>query len=130
VIVADASAVGDFLLDFPNAAAIRAVLAEHSTIHVPEHFHIEVISMLRRRALRGELDEPRRAQALSDLCELRVVRYAATELLPRAWELRERLSAYDAAYLALAHELDLTLITCDAALAGVARAEGRLVELG
>jgi predicted nucleic acid-binding protein len=130
VIVADASAVGDFLLDFPNAAAIRAVLAEHSTIHVPEHFHIEVISMLRRRALHGELDEPRRAQALSDLRELRVVRYADIELLPRVWELHERLSAYDAAYLALAHELDLALITCDAALAEVARGEGRLVELG
>ena len=46
------------------------------TIHVPEHFHVKVISMLRRHALRGELAARRRAEALSDLRELRIVRYS------------------------------------------------------
>lgn len=128
MIVADASAVGEILLDRPAAPAIRALLAEHSTLHAPEHFHLEVISMLRRWTLRGELGERRRAQALGELRGLRVVRYPVVELLDAVWELRERLSAYDAAYLALARELGLSLLTSDAALAQAARAEGCLAE--
>jgi predicted nucleic acid-binding protein len=128
VIVLDASAIGDVLLDKPRAPAIRSVLTKHSAIHVPEHFHVEVISMLRRHALRGELGERRRTQALSDLRELRVVRYSVLELLDAVWELRERLSVYDAAYLALARRLGLALLTCDEGLATAARAEGRLAE--
>jgi predicted nucleic acid-binding protein len=129
VIVADASAIGDVLLDNRHAPSARAVLAGHSTIHVPEHFHVELLSMLRRHALRGELGDRRRAQALSDLRELRVMRYSVVKLLDAVWELRERLSAYDAAYLALARELGLSLLTSDAGLAQAARAEGRWAEL-
>jgi predicted nucleic acid-binding protein len=129
VIVADASAIGDVLLDNRHALAIRAVLVEHSTVHAPEHFHVEVISLLRSHALRGELGERRRAQALSTLGELRVVRYSVSELSDAVWELRDRLSAYDAAYLALARRLGLSLLTRDGGLAKAARAEGRLVEL-
>lgn len=39
-------------------------------------------------------------------------------LLQRIWELRDNLTAYDAAYVALAERLDATLITCDGKLAG------------
>ena len=41
----------------------------------------------------------------------------------------DRLSAYDAAYLALASRLGLSLITSDRGLAEAARAEGRLADL-
>jgi predicted nucleic acid-binding protein len=129
LIVADTSAIGEVLLDRPLAPAIRAVLAEHSAIHVPEHFHVEAISMLRRWALRGELGERRWAQALTELRELRVVRYSVSELCDAVWELRNSLTAYDAAYLALARRLGLSLITCDGGLAQAARGEGRLAEL-
>lgn len=129
MIVADASAIGDLLLDNRHAPAIRSVLAGHSAIHVPEHFHVEIISMLRSHALRGELGERRCAQALNDLRELRVLRYSVVDLLDPVWELRQRLSAYDAAYLALARRLGLSLLTRDAGLAQAALAEGRLAEL-
>lgn len=129
MIVADASAIGDVLLGNRHAPSVRSVLAGHSAIHVPEHFHVELVSMLRSHALRGELGERRRAQALSYLRELRVLRYSVVDLLDPVWELRERLSAYDAAYLALARRLGLLLLTCDRGLAQAARAEGRLAEL-
>lgn len=128
MIVADASAIGDVLLDNRYAPAIRSVLVGHSVIHVPEHFHIEVISMLRRHAQRGDLGERRCAQALRDLSDMRIVRYSVAELLDAVWELRERLSVYDAAYLALARDLGLSLLTRDKGLAQAARAEGRLAE--
>ncbi len=129
MIVADASAIGDLLLDKPCAPAIRSVLAEHSVIHVPEHFHVEVVSLLRSHALRGELGERGRAQALGELRALRVMRYSVIKLLDTVWDLRDRLSAYDAAYLALARRLDLPLLSCDAGLAQAAQAEGRLAVL-
>ncbi len=44
------------------------------------------------------------------------------------WELRDRLTTYDASYLALARWLDCKLLSVDGGLATAARAEGRLVE--
>ena len=40
-------------------------------------------------------------------------------LLPRVWELRHNVTAYDACYLALAEVLDAPLVTCDKRLASV-----------
>lgn len=45
---------------------------------------------------------------------LPVDRRPALPLLPRMWALRENLTAYDAAYVALAEALDCALLTCDA----------------
>jgi predicted nucleic acid-binding protein len=44
-------------------------------------------------------------------------RYGHEPLLPRIWELRDNLTAYDAAYVALAEGLRAPLITCDKRLA-------------
>jgi predicted nucleic acid-binding protein len=129
VIVADASAVVELLLARPSAAAIRRRLAAHSELHVPEHFHVEVLSALRRYALRRQLSDRRASIALAALYELRAIRYPVMELADAVWELRENLSAYDAAYVALARRLDVRLLTLDAGLAAAARADGRLAEL-
>jgi len=48
VIVTDAGAVVELLLARPQAGAIRAALVPHPELHVPEHFHVEVLSALRR----------------------------------------------------------------------------------
>lgn len=37
--------------------------------------------------------------------------------MPRSWDLRHKLTVYDAAYVALAELLDATLVTSDGALA-------------
>jgi predicted nucleic acid-binding protein len=46
-----------------------------------------------------------------------ITRFPHTRLLPRALELRDNATAYDALYLALAETLHATLLTRDAALA-------------
>lgn len=129
MIVADASAIVELLLARPLAGRIRAVLRDHTELHTPEHLHVECLSALRRYALRGELSESRAAVALSALRELRVLRYPVIEIRAGVWELRDVLTAYDAAYLALARRMDCRLLTTDSGLASIARVDGRLAEL-
>jgi len=129
MIVADASAIAEVLLARPQATAVRAALTPHPEVHVPEHFHVEVLSVLRRYAVRRELSERRSAVALDALAELRAVRYPVIEMVDQVWELRNTLTAYDAAYFALARRLDVQLVTLDSGLAAAARADGRLAAL-
>jgi predicted nucleic acid-binding protein len=129
VIVADASAIAELLLARPRARAVRAALEPHAELHVPEHFHVEVLSVLRRYAMRRELSERRSADALAALDALRAVRYPVMEMAGAVWDLRDRLTTYDAAYLALARRLDVGLVTLDKGLAAAARTDGRLVAL-
>jgi predicted nucleic acid-binding protein len=63
------------------------------------------------------LTDERGRQALDDLGDLPLDRYPHAVFLERIWELRHNLTAYDAAYVALAETLNATLVTRDAALA-------------
>jgi predicted nucleic acid-binding protein len=126
VIVADAGAIAEVLLTRPGAVEVRTALAPHPELHVPEHFHVELLSVLRRYSIRGELRERRAAESLAALADLRAVRYPVLELADAIWDMRAALTAYDAAYLALARRLDVGLITLDQGLAKAAAKEGRL----
>ena len=118
MIVVDASAVLEVLLNTPAAARIaHRLFAEGETLHAPHLLDLEVAEVLRRYARTGELDARRGSQALDDLGDLPLVRYPHEILLPRVWELRDNLTAYDAAYVALAEALEARLLTRDAALA-------------
>lgn len=111
-------------------AGIRARLEdEDDGPHVPHIFEIEVLSALRRYARRGSSTE-RNAGLLEDLVTMKLTRYPHTKLLPRIWELRQNVTAYDAAYIALAETLAAPLITTDAKLARTSgiRAEVELYE--
>ncbi len=72
--------------------------------------------MLRKRWLTGDLPARRFASAVRDLEELAIVRYPTLRLMWRAYELRDNVTAYDAAYVALAEVLDCPLVTADARL--------------
>lgn len=126
MIVADASVVAEVLLGGPGAEQVGEVLVRHPELHVPEHFHCEVLSVLRRYSIRGALGELRAAEALTALDELRTVVYPVRGLAREIWSLRHELTVYDAAYLALARLLDVELASTDRALAGAAAADRRL----
>ena len=93
--------------------------ATHSgeTTHVPTLIHLEVAQVLRRYVARGEVTPARATLALDLLIGFPVERYTHEPLLTRIWELRKNLTAYDAAYVALAEGLRAPLVTCDARLA-------------
>ena len=119
MIVLDASSVVAVLLyRGPGAERIRErIESPGESLHVPHLMDLEVLHALRRQALRGALSPGRGAEALEDLASIMLVRYPHTSLMERIWELRENLTAYDAAYVALAEALDAPLVTMDARLA-------------
>lgn len=125
MIVLDASALVELLLDTPRGHAVARRIADPTVgLHVPHLADVEVIQALRRYAVDGELNAAEAAVALEDLRALDLQRHAHEPLLDRVWALRQNLSAYDAVYVALAEVLDTTLLTCDGRLArapGVAR---------
>lgn len=117
MIVIDASAVVDLLLR-RNATMLEArLLADCWRLYAPELLDLEVIQVLRRFVHVGELPAERAMQAIEDLEALPIERYPHSPLLHRIWKLRHNLTAYDAAYVALAEALDVPLLTRDVRLA-------------
>lgn len=97
--------------------AIDLAAAEPTGMHAPHLIDIEVMHTLRRLLRMGELTTRDAEFAVKAFQQLRLARHTQLQLLPRIWELRDSLSAYDAAYVALAEGLDMPLLTCDAKLA-------------
>ena len=119
MIVVDASALIEVLRRTPAAQAVERRLFEPGlTLHAPHLIDIEVAQVIRRHAARDEVDEARARAALADLTDFPLRRYPHDFLLPRIWALRDNLTAYDAAYVALAETLDAPLLTRDRRLAG------------
>jgi predicted nucleic acid-binding protein len=130
VIVVDASALLEALLRTPAAKVVEdRLFAPHQTLHAPHLLDVEIAQVIRRYAANGEIDGERGRMALADLADLPLRRYPHDFLLPRIWDLRNNLPAYDAAYVALAEALDAPLLTRDRRLAAAAghRAQIELV---
>ena len=78
----------------------------------PELIDVEVLSAWRRFIS----DEARATAAIEDLKNLWIQRLSVRNLLARCWELRDNVTTYDAAYVALAEVLGVTLLTADSRL--------------
>lgn len=116
--VVDASALLEVLLQTPAAARVSSrVFAAGETLHAPHLLDLEIAQVLRRYARSGIISARRGNEALQDLADLPLNRYPHVVLLPRIWQFRHNVTAYDAAYLALAEALDAPLVTRDKALA-------------
>jgi predicted nucleic acid-binding protein len=121
MIVVDASALLEALLRTPAAEAVERWLFDaRQTLHAPHLLDVEVAQVMRRYTASGAIDAERGRTALADLADLPLRRYPHDFLLPRVWELRNNLTAYDAVYVALAEALDAPLLTRDQRLATAA----------
>jgi predicted nucleic acid-binding protein len=117
VIVVDASVLAPALADDEGDGDLVRTRLQGEQLAAPELIDLEVTSTLRRATRAGRLDNRRSSQALVDLAALPLKRVPHLPLLPRVWELRENLTAYDAAYVALAETLGALLLTADEPLA-------------
>lgn len=113
----DSAAVVDALAAVEGTAELRAYLAAEE-LHAPALLDFEVVSALRGLALSGHVSAARAGDLLTDFDDLPVQRWPFVNgLRRRAFQLRDNVSAYDAAYLALAEALECPLLTRDSRLA-------------
>ena len=116
--VVDASALIEALLRTPlGERCTERLLRPGDPLFAPYLLDVEVVQVLRRYAEKGDLRDGRGREALQDLADFPLIRFSHEPFLERMWELRHSLSAYDAAYIALAEALNAPLVTCDARLA-------------
>ena len=126
MIVVDCAAVVDTLTLVDGSEELRATLAANQ-LNAPALLDVEFVAALRGLTLRGSLAVDRALDALSDFDDLPIRRWASgVALRRRAFQLRDNVSAYDAAYVVLAEALDCPLVTRDLRLA---RACAHLVEV-
>lgn len=118
MIVLDASAAVEWLLVRGSARDVAERFRDPDiTVHAPSFLGIEVASALRGLVRGRHASAERAARALADLADADIALHDPSPLLPRVWQLRDNLSAYDAAYVALAETLGASLVTMDARIA-------------
>jgi predicted nucleic acid-binding protein len=118
LIVVDASVLVEILLLTREGLVLgERLLAPASSLCAPELIDVEVAQIVRRYERLGDLSAARGAAMLEDLADFPLERYTHRPLLARMWELRPNITAYDAAYVALAEVLEAPLLTRDGRLA-------------
>ena len=119
MIVVDASAIVDYLLEFePQASWVAERMAAAPSLHAPHAVDVEVLATLRRGVLGSQLSAARARLALDDFHALPLRRYPHKPFLERAWALRANLAVPDALYGALSEALGAPVVTTDRRLAG------------
>jgi len=123
VIVVDASVLAPALADDgPDGDTARIRLAGEA-LAAPALIDLEVLSAIRSALRAGNLDLRRAQLALDDLAQLPLDRAPHEPVMARCWELRDNLTPYDVAYVALAEALAVPLVTADRALANASAIE-------
>ena len=118
-LVVDASALIAVLLDPSDAAGQVGALLASRPLHAPAILPFEVANVLRRHRAAGIVDPSEAAAAHRLMVRLPVEYWPYEVLADRVWALTGALTAYDAAYVALAELLGATLVTADRRLARV-----------
>ncbi len=114
--VVDASVAVEYLLRTPLGLTLAGTIDDASLL-APELMDAEVLSVLRRAVLNGNLNEERAVMAVDDLTNWPVDRVPHRDLARLAWRYHKTVSAYDALYIATARAHDLPLLTADGRLA-------------
>jgi predicted nucleic acid-binding protein len=115
--VIDASVlVAFYAADDPRHALVAERLGAGDALFSPAHLDAEIVSALRGLARNNQRLDRVVPDALAHLVGFPIRRMPMPPLLDRVWELRHNITAYDAAYVALAERLDAVLVTCDTRL--------------
>jgi predicted nucleic acid-binding protein len=120
VIVVDASVLAVALGDDGADGERARVRLTDEVLAAPELVDLETVSVWRRQVAAKLMTARRAALAVSDLKNLPLQRSPHRPLLERIWELRNAVTTYDAAYVALAEALHVVLVTADARMARAA----------
>lgn len=127
MIVVDASVIASVLAySDDRGRKARAVLGRDPEWAAPEHWKVEVFSVMRGLALGGKITNEMATRAVDRISRLGVDTVPIDDLLTRMWQVRANISAYDAPYVALAERRALTLVTADGKLARAASAYCRV----
>ena len=114
--VIDASVLTAFYCTPEATAAVSTRLVGGDTFYAPAHFDVEIVSAMRRLAKTNATVDALVPEALGHLAAFPLRRMPLAPLLQRVWQLRENLTPYDAAYVALAETLEAPVVTFDARL--------------
>ena len=117
MLVVDASVLAPAVADAGSEGRRFRDRLRGQTVVGPDLLRVEVASVLRRHVARGSLTPRQADAAVDDLLALPIVVYPTAPLLPRVWELRSNVTAYDGCYVALAEAVGCPLITADRRLA-------------
>lgn len=96
-----------------HGALAREALRDRADLHAPHLIDAEVTQALRGMVRRRVLNAAAAGEVLAAALVFPLTRWGLLGLMPRAWELRDTISSYDAAYVALAEALDAELLTFD-----------------
>ena len=114
----------EYLLRTERSRQIEEILrAADTDLHTAGLCDVEVAAALRRGILSRKLSTNRAADAIEDYLDLPLFRHGHQALLGRVLQLRSNFSAYDAAYVALAEQLNGELLTVDDSLARAVRTQ-------
>jgi predicted nucleic acid-binding protein len=130
LIVVDASVLAPALGDDSPGGDRKRSRLRGERLTAPAIIDLEVLSAIRSAAFAGRMEARRSRQALMDLMAIRMRRVPLGPLLPRIWALRDDLTPYDAAYVAVAEAIAAPLLTADRKLARAPglRCEVELIE--
>lgn len=117
-VVCDASALVALLVDGGPAGQWATEHLSGADLLAPHLAPCETANILRRHELASLISADQAAQAHADLLDLSIELWPYDLLAARAWELRANVSIYDATYVALAEQVEATLVTLDARIAG------------
>jgi predicted nucleic acid-binding protein len=119
LVVTDAGVWIKAIVDEGPGGAVRTRLAGEVSVAAPALLDLEFANVLRGLLTKKSINESSAERALTEIAQAPIKRYGHQALLRRIWQLKSNMTAYDAAYVALAELLGADLLTIDRRITGV-----------